>query len=84
MQVLDFTLCYAIEFPGRESGFRAGFRPDSRRKFKNRLSGRPKAVRTADFEAFPLRNPPQSGPEGRLLAGEPSTETHVMPHLTGT
>ena len=29
------TLCYAIVFPGRKSGFRAGFRPDSGRESCN-------------------------------------------------
>ncbi len=28
----DVILCYAIMLPGRESGFRAGFRPDSSRE----------------------------------------------------
>ncbi len=29
---VSVTLCYAIVLPGRKSGFRAGFRPDSTRE----------------------------------------------------
>jgi hypothetical protein len=47
----DSTLGYAIMLPGRKSGFRAGFRPDSDRE--NLKIG--PAGRRADVEAFPIQ-----------------------------
>ena len=60
------TLCYAIVLPGRRSGFRAG-------RFlvggdQNQLSGRPKAGRRGDFDAFPMGILPKSGTETRFHA----------------
>jgi hypothetical protein len=51
------TLCYAIVSPCRTSGFRE--------TFQIRPSGRPLplAGRRADFEIFPIRIRPKSGPE---------------------
>ena len=52
----SFTFCYAIVLSGRKSEFRAGFRSDSNREsFRMGL--------LADFEAFPIRIQPNSGPE---------------------
>ncbi len=62
-QTNSSTLCYAIVLPGRKSGFRAGSG-----KHRNRPSGRPSAGRTADFEAFPIRNRATSSPEARCPA----------------
>ncbi len=54
---------------GREIGLPArilaGLLPG---KHENRLSGRPKAGRWADFGAFPVAARPKSGPEGRFPA----------------
>ncbi len=69
------VLCYAIVPPGRRSGFRAEFRPDSNGEnikigpSADRPSGRPKAGRRADFEIFLIRIRPGSrisGPEAVL------------------
>ena len=60
------TLCYAIVLPGRQSGVRLGFRPDSSRE---NLKISTPAGRRADFEAFPIRlrpGSPISGPEAVL------------------
>jgi hypothetical protein len=55
-QAQKLSLCYSIMLPGQKSVFRARFRLDSKRgKNKNLISGRPKAGRRADFEAFPNR-----------------------------
>ncbi len=53
------TLCYAMVFPGRKSGFRAGLRLDSLGKTSESA---------ADYEVFPMRIRPTSGPEVRFLA----------------
>ena len=55
------TLCYAILLPGRQSGVRAGLRPDSNRE--NFKIGRPKAGRRVDSETFPPRIRPKCDPE---------------------
>ncbi len=63
------ALCYAIVLPGRKSGVPARFRPDSSRgSFK---IGPPKAGRRADFEVFPIKIWPKSGPEARFPARIP-------------
>ncbi len=51
-------------FPGRKSGFRAGFRPDSG---VENLKIDPPAGR-ADFEVFPITIWPKSAPETRFTA----------------
>ncbi len=51
-----------IWLPARIS---AGFKLE---KFQNRPSGRPKAGRRADFEAFPISIRPRTGPEARFPA----------------
>ncbi len=51
--------------PGRKSGFRAGFEPYSNRA---RIKISSPAGRRADFERFPTRIWPKSGPEARLPA----------------
>ncbi len=57
-------LFYALVLPDRKSVVRAGFRPDSTREaLKMALRGR-----RADFEAFPTRIRPKSGPEARFPA----------------
>jgi hypothetical protein len=56
-ELIEFVLCYALVLPGRKSGFRTGFRPD----FGRSLVG-------TDFEAFPIRIRPKSGPEARSPA----------------
>jgi hypothetical protein len=61
---LGISVCEAV-FPGRKSGFPAGFRPDSSREFQNRPSGRPKASRSADFETSPIRIGSEADPETR-------------------
>ena len=62
---LTRTLCYPIVFPGRKSGFRAGFRPDSSREnIKVCLH----TGRRAEFEAFPIRIRSKSVPGVRFPA----------------
>jgi hypothetical protein len=64
--VCGCILCCALVLPGRTSGFRAGFRPDSGRE--SRPPGRPFAGRRADFKAFPIKILPKIGPETRFPA----------------
>ncbi len=62
LDTFPHTLCYAMVFEGRKSGFRAAFRPDSNQ-------ANVKIGRRADFEAFPIRTRPGSpipGPETLL------------------
>ncbi len=59
------ALHYAIVFPGRKSGFRAGMWPG---RLQNRPSGQPSAGRRADSECFTIRIRPKSGPEVRFPA----------------
>ncbi len=56
--------------PGRKSGFWAESRPDSNQESLKigPSAGRPSAGRRADFEAFPIRIRPKSGPQGRFPA----------------
>ena len=65
-----FTLCFAILFLGRRSGFRAGFRPDSKSgNDNNRLCGRPSAGRGSRLESDRDKIRPgsqSSGPEAIL------------------
>jgi hypothetical protein len=50
-EIPKITLWYAIMLPGRKSGFRAGFQPDSSREsFRIGPAGR-----RADFEVFPIK-----------------------------
>ena len=58
-------VCYAVVLPGRKSVFRAGFRPDSNRES---IKIGPSAGRRSDFDAFPTRILPKSGPEDRFPA----------------
>ncbi len=58
-------LCYAIIRPGRKSGFRAGFRPDSARES---IEIGPPAGQRTDFEALPIHTRPKFGPEARFPA----------------
>ncbi len=53
------SVCYAIMLPGRQSGFRAGFRLESIRE--GLTIAPPKAGRTVDFDAFPIRIWPNLG-----------------------
>ncbi len=58
------TLCCEIVLPGRKSGFRAGFWPDSYRE--SLKIGLPAGLRPAGelvLRAFPIRIQPQSGPK---------------------
>ncbi len=63
--ILSTTLGYAIMFPGRKSGFRAGCRPDSiRENLKICLP----AGRRHDFKPFPTRLKPKSNSAARFRA----------------
>ncbi len=78
------TLCYAIVRPGRKSGFRAGFRPDSGRESLRicPLAGGPKAGRMAALHAFPIRIRPKSCPEARFPAGSAIAKPNVIYSLS--
>ncbi len=79
-QSLHNTLCYAIVFPGRNSGLRFGFRPDSSREsFKIG----PPAGRRAEFEAFLIGIWPKSGPEARFPARKQYCTTYGMEWAPG-
>ncbi len=62
---LRTTLRYAIMFPGRKSGSRDGFRPDSNRES---VKIGPLAGRRADFYVFQIGIRPKSGPEAQFPA----------------
>jgi hypothetical protein len=68
----NLLVCYVIVLPSRRSGFRAGFQPDSNREgLRIGLS----AGRRADFEVFPTRVRPKSGPEARFPVRKQSCVT---------